>query len=70
MPFYPGPGVGGHCIPIELLYLSWKARECDFSARFIELAADINERMSFHVVDLIGRALSERGQGLRGARVL
>jgi UDP-N-acetyl-D-glucosamine dehydrogenase len=70
MPFYPGPGVGGHCIPIDPLYLSWKAREYDFSARFIVLAADINERMPFHVVDLIGRALSERGQGLRGARVL
>jgi UDP-N-acetyl-D-glucosamine dehydrogenase len=70
MPFYPGPGVGGHCIPIDPLYLSWKAREFDFYTRFIELAADINERMPFHVADLVAQALSGRGRGLLGAKVL
>ena len=70
MPFYPGPGVGGHCIPVDPHYLSWKAREYDFSTRFIELAAETNQRMPYHVVELIGRALGEHGKGLRNARVL
>jgi UDP-N-acetyl-D-glucosamine dehydrogenase len=70
LPFFPGPGVGGHCIPVDPYYLSWKAREYDFTTRFIELAAETNLRMPYHVVELIGRALGERGKGLRGARVL
>ena len=51
MPFYPGPGLGGHCIPVDPFYLSWKAREYDFSTRFIELAGEINTAMPYHVVD-------------------
>ncbi len=70
LPFYPGPGVGGHCIPVDPYYLSWKAREFDFSTRFIELAAETNQRMPYHVVELVGRALGERGKGLREARVV
>lgn len=70
MPFYPGPGVGGHCIPIDPLYLSWKAREYDFHTNFIDLAAEVNEGMPYHVVDLIAHGLSERGRGLKGSRVL
>jgi len=70
MPFYPGPGVGGHCIPVDPYYLSWKAREYDFTTRFIELAAETNQRMPYHVVELIARALGEQGRGLRGAKVL
>ena len=68
MPFYPGPGIGGHCIPLDPFYLSWKAREFDFRTRFIELAGELNDRMPNHVVELISEALSEKG--LRGARVL
>ena len=70
MPFYPGAGVGGHCIPVDPYYLSWKARQFDFFTRFIELAADINQGMPYHVVKLINDALSDRGKTLRGARVL
>lgn len=70
MPFYPGPGVGGHCIPVDPYYLSWKAREYDFTTRFIDLAAEANQRMPYHVVDLIAQALEEQGKGLRGAKVL
>lgn len=70
MPFYPGPGVGGHCIAVDPYYLSWKAQEFDFSARFIELAAETNQRMPYHVVELISGALAQRGKGLRGAKVL
>jgi UDP-N-acetyl-D-glucosamine dehydrogenase len=70
LPFYPGPGVGGHCIPVDPYYLSWKAREFDFTTRFIELAAETNQRMPYHVVELIGRALGQHGTGLRGARIL
>jgi UDP-N-acetyl-D-glucosamine dehydrogenase len=70
MPFYPGAGVGGHCIPVDPYYLSWKARQYDFAMRFIELAAETNQRMPYHVVELIAGALGERGIGLRGARVL
>ncbi|MEO0225638.1 MAG: nucleotide sugar dehydrogenase [candidate division WOR-3 bacterium] len=61
MPFYPGPGVGGHCIPIDPYYLSWKARCYDFHTSFIELAAKINEDMPFYVVDKIVKALSKNG---------
>jgi UDP-N-acetyl-D-glucosamine dehydrogenase len=71
MPFYPGPGLGGHCIPIDPFYLTWKAREYDISTRFIELAGEINTAMPYRVVGRLAEALSERtGKGLKGARVL
>jgi UDP-N-acetyl-D-glucosamine dehydrogenase len=70
MPFYPGPGVGGHCIPLDPYYLANKARELDFHTRFIELAAEINEHMPYHVVSRILEALSARGKSLAGAKVL
>jgi UDP-N-acetyl-D-glucosamine dehydrogenase len=69
MRFTPGPGVGGHCIPVDPYYLSWRAREFDFVDRFVELAGDINFAMPRHVVDLVAEALNERGTALRGARV-
>jgi UDP-N-acetyl-D-glucosamine dehydrogenase len=69
MAFRPGPGVGGHCIPVDPYYLSWRAREFDFVERFIELAGDINLTMPRHVVDLTADALNERGRALKGARV-
>jgi UDP-N-acetyl-D-glucosamine dehydrogenase len=71
MPFYPGPGLGGHCIPIDPFYLSWKAREHGIAARFIELAGEINTLMPRFVVDRLARALESRaGRGLDGARIL
>ncbi len=70
MPFYPGPGVGGHCIPIDPLYLSWKAREYDFHTNFIDLAAEVNESMPYHVVDLAAQGLSSLGRGVKDSRVL
>ncbi len=70
MPFYPGAGVGGHCIPIDPYYLSWKAREYDFFTRFIEFAADTNQEMPHHVVELTTAALNRAGRQLKGARVL
>jgi len=70
MPFYPGAGVGGHCIPIDPLYLSWKAREYDFHTNFIDLAAEVNESMPYHVVDLVVQGLSQRGRGIKDSRVL
>ena len=69
MRFTPGPGVGGHCIPVDPYYLSWRAREFDFIDRFIEAAGDINFAMPRHVVDLVAEALNDRGQALKGARV-
>jgi UDP-N-acetyl-D-glucosamine dehydrogenase len=69
MRFTPGPGVGGHCIPVDPYYLSWRAREFDFVDRFVELAGDINLAMPRHVIDLVAEALNERGKALRGARV-
>jgi UDP-N-acetyl-D-glucosamine dehydrogenase len=69
MRFTPGPGVGGHCIPVDPYYLSWRAREFDFIDRFIELAGDINFAMPRHVVDLTAEALNERSKALKGARV-
>jgi UDP-N-acetyl-D-glucosamine dehydrogenase len=69
MRFTPGPGVGGHCIPVDPYYLAWRAREFDFVDRFVELAGDINLAMPRHVVDLIAEALNDRGKALRGARV-
>ncbi len=68
--FYPGPGLGGHCIPIDPFYLSWKAKEFDFNTRFIELAGQINTAMPYFVVDNIVEALSRHGKGLLGARIL
>jgi len=71
MPFYPGPGLGGHCIPIDPFYLTWKAREHNVPMRFIELAGQINSRMPEHVIDELARALDARtGRGLNGARIL
>jgi UDP-N-acetyl-D-glucosamine dehydrogenase len=68
--FYPGPGLGGHCIPIDPFYLSWKAKEFDFQTRFIELAGEINADMPYFVVENVMEALSRRGKALYGARVL
>jgi UDP-N-acetyl-D-glucosamine dehydrogenase len=70
MPFHPGPGLGGHCIPIDPYYLTWKAREFEFNTRFIELAGEINWQMPHHVVDRTMDALNEQGKALKGARVL
>ncbi len=70
MPFYPGPGVGGHCIPLDPHYLEWKAREFNFNTRFIALAGEINRHMPEFVVEKAMRLLSDQGKGLRGARVL
>lgn len=68
--FYPGPGLGGHCIPIDPFYLSWKAREFDFRTRFIELAGEINSGMPYFVVDNIVEAMSRQGKALHGSRIL
>lgn len=69
-PFYPGPGVGGHCIPVDPFYLTWKAREYDFSTRFIELAGEINLSMPYFVVQKAERILGLQGKSLRGSRIL
>ncbi len=69
MPFRPGPGVGGHCIPVDPYYLSWRAREFGFVDRFVELAGDINFAMPRHVVELVGEALNDRGRAIKGARL-
>jgi UDP-N-acetyl-D-glucosamine dehydrogenase len=69
--FYPGPGLGGHCIPIDPFYLTWKAREFDVTTRFIELAGEINTRMPYRVVNELARAVDRvLGKGLKGTRVL
>jgi UDP-N-acetyl-D-glucosamine dehydrogenase len=70
MKFQPGPGLGGHCIPIDPFYLSWKAREYDFWTEFIELAGKVNENMPYFCVEKLHRALNTRGKSLNGARVL
>jgi UDP-N-acetyl-D-glucosamine dehydrogenase len=71
MPFYPGPGLGGHCIPVDPCYLIWKAREFDVATRFVELAGEINARMPYLVVERLAAALDEAGlRGLHGARIL
>jgi UDP-N-acetyl-D-glucosamine dehydrogenase len=70
MPFYPGPGLGGHCIPLDPFYLAWKAAEHGHWARFIELAGEINTRMPEYVVSKVMHALNEDGKALKGARVL
>jgi UDP-N-acetyl-D-glucosamine dehydrogenase len=69
MPFYPGPGLGGHCIPIDPHYLSWKARQYNFEARFIDLAGNVNAGMPEFVVQLIIDALNSQRKSLNGARV-
>ncbi len=70
MPFYPGPGLGGHCIPIDPFYLSWKAKESGFEARFIELAGVINGSMPHHVVTKVADCLNAHGKPVRGSKVL
>jgi UDP-N-acetyl-D-glucosamine dehydrogenase len=69
-PFYPGPGLGGHCIPVDPFYLSWKAKEWDFRTRFIELAGEINIGMPYHVISSVVGALNRHKKSLNGARVL
>lgn len=68
--FYPGPGLGGHCIPIDPFYLTWKAREYDFNTRFIELAGEINTSMPYYVVEKTVESLNKRGVAIKGARIL
>jgi UDP-N-acetyl-D-glucosamine dehydrogenase len=68
--FYPGPGLGGHCVPIDPFYLTWKAREFDFRTRFIELAGEINTRMPYFVVDNVVEAMNQQGKALLGSRIL
>ncbi len=68
--FYPGPGLGGHCIPIDPFYLSWKARQFDFHTRFIELAGEVNSAMPYFVVENVVEALSQRRKALCGSRIL
>jgi len=70
MPFYPGPGLGGHCIPIDPFYLTWKAREYECATRFIELAGEVNTSMPGYVVTVLMEALNERRKSLNGSRVL
>ena len=70
MPFYPGPGLGGHCIPIDPFYLSWKARLHGFEARFIELAGEVNGHMPDHVVEVVNDALNSSRKAVNGSRVL
>lgn len=69
-PYYPGPGLGGHCIPIDPFYLTWKAREYGLSTRFIELAGEVNATMPQWVVSKVADALNDRGQALKGAKIL
>jgi len=70
MPFYPGPGLGGHCIPIDPFYLTWKAREYDIATRFIELAGEINTRMPYHVVNKLAEAIDRNGRAFSGSKIL
>ncbi len=70
MPFYPGPGIGGHCIPVDPLYLSWKMRLNGYEARIISVADEINRAMPAHVLSLVAEALNEAGRALKGARIL
>ena len=69
-PFYPGPGLGGHCIPIDPFYLTWRARQFEMSTRFIELAGEVNLAMPAYVVERVADALNERGKSLKGAKIL
>ncbi len=70
MPFYPGPGLGGHCIPIDPFYLTWKAREFEMNTRFIELAGEVNTSMPYWVVNKVMDALNERSKSIRGSKIL
>ena len=70
MPFYPGPGMGGHCIPIDPFYLSWKAKEYNTETKFIELAGEINRKMTEHIAHRIGRALNDDKKSIRGSKIL
>jgi UDP-N-acetyl-D-glucosamine dehydrogenase len=70
MPFYPGPGIGGHCIPLDPMYLSWKAKSVDFYNRFIELATDINGNMPYFVVQKLADLLNEQSKPLKGSRIM
>src|SRR3954452_24567205 len=70
MPFYPGPGLGGHCIPIDPFYLTWKAREYEFQTKFIELAGEINTQMPYYVVQRAMEALNGKRKALNGSRIL
>lgn len=70
MPFYPGPGIGGHCIPLDPHYLSWKARQHGFDSRFISLAEEVNSRMPDHVIQLISDGLNDERKAMKGSRVL
>jgi UDP-N-acetyl-D-glucosamine dehydrogenase len=70
MPFYPGPGLGGHCIPIDPFYLSWKAKECDFPTRFIELSGEINTSMPYYIVQKMVETMNQRKQCLNGSLIL
>jgi len=70
MPFYPGPGIGGHCIPLDPHYLSWKARQHGFDSRFIGLAEEVNSRMPEHVVQLVSDGLNDARKPMNGSRVL
>jgi UDP-N-acetyl-D-glucosamine dehydrogenase len=69
MPFSPGPGMGGHCLPVDPFYLSWRAREFDMSTEFIELAGQVNQQMPYHCVALTQRALNDAGLPVKGARI-
>ncbi len=69
-PFYPGPGLGGHCIPIDPFYLTWKAREFDISSKFIELAGEINTSMPFYVVEKVIHALNDHQKSIKGSKIL
>jgi UDP-N-acetyl-D-glucosamine dehydrogenase len=70
MPFYPGPGLGGHCIPIDPIYLSWKLKTLKYRARFIELADDINTAMPDYVVNRVAAALNDCGKSVKGSKIL
>jgi UDP-N-acetyl-D-glucosamine dehydrogenase len=70
MPFYPGPGIGGHCIPLDPHYLSWKARQHGFDSRFISLAEEVNSRMPEHVVQLVADGLNDDRKAMNGSRIL
>lgn len=69
-PFYPGPGLGGHCIPVDPFYLSWKAKEFDFHTRFIELAGEINNAMPYHVIEAVSKALNGHKKAMNGSKIL
>jgi UDP-N-acetyl-D-glucosamine dehydrogenase len=69
-PFYPGPGLGGHCIPVDPFYLSWKAKEFDFHTRFIELAGEINNAMPYHVIAAVSKALNGHKKAMNGSKIL